>query len=665
MQFLFNFLCIVGVSTTAIHAAPITIDNQMYHLGTPGFPEWSSYENRKPHGRELHLKFAATLNETPMTLLWRQDGVKQGWGIYLNGKRLGNLERVDARLEQVLEIPAGRLRDGENALSIRAPKQIDDISVGRFQLLAGKPTAALSRGSIDIHVNEGDSPSPCRITIARPDNTLAALFADPIPSSRPQPAVRPGVVYTGNGRARIHLLPGQYVVYASRGFEYSVASQRINVLPQTASALRFSLEREVATEGWVSVDSHIHVRDFSGHGDSSVDERMSTIAGEGLELAISTDHNRHANYEPAAKRTRVNGHFTTVIGNEVTTKAGHFNAFPIAAEASLPDYKQTNWTRLLQGIRNTKGVQVIQLNHPRNVHGGYSPTSTNEFDLLTGSHRREISFDAMEVVTSAAMQSDIMALFHDWFALLNRGHRIVGVASSDTHDVSRFILGQARTYVRAADDKPANIDIDQVCQNMLKGRALISMGLLTEIAVNGRFKVGDLAMPTSDHITASVKVYGPRWSKVDRIRLYANGIKVADQAVENSPDSLKASQTFNVRVPGNDFHLVAIATGPGIMEPYWETPRPYQPTSKTFEPLSIGATNPVWIDSDRNGKFDSPHQIARRVLAKIDGDLNGLRTQLRNFDAAVAVQINSMISEELKSAALKEFQTAAGRLRRN
>ena len=211
-----------------------------------------------------------------------------------------------------------------------------------------------------------------------------------------------------------------------------MASQRISVLAGKPSTLRFSLKREVDTKGWVSVDSHIHVLDFSGHGDSSVDERMMTIAGEGLELAISTDHNKHADYAPAAKKMGVNDRFSTVIGNEVTTKAGHFNAFPIHADAAIPDYKQTNWTQLIKGIRDTPGVQVIQLNHPRNVHGGYSPTSTNEFDLLTGDHPREIGFDAMEVVTSAAMQSDIMALFHDWFAL-----RIADERLSDSRPVTR------------------------------------------------------------------------------------------------------------------------------------------------------------------------------------------------------------------------------------
>lgn len=653
---------LIGVSNC--DAAQL-IDGRFYHLGTKGFPEWAEYAGRTPHGRELHLQFAAEANSSPKTLLLTQSSVKQGWGVYLNGKRLGNLARSESKLENLIEISPKRLRSGNNTLSIRAPKSIDDIEVGRFQLLDGAPDEALSLGTLNVRVNSGNGPLPCRITVAHPDDTLAALSAAALPDHAPGLAVRPGVVYTGNGQARIHLLPGEYVVYASHGFEYSVASRRINVLPGNPSTVNFDLKPQVNTEGWVSIDSHIHVLDFSGHGDSSVDERMLTIAGEGLELAISTDHNKHADYAPAASKMKVDHRFTTVIGNEVTTKAGHFNAFPIAAGSAIPDYKQTNWTRLLKGIRGTKGVQVIQLNHPRNVHGGYSPTSTNEFDLLTGDHAREIRFDAMEVVTSAAMQSDIMALFHDWFALLNRGRQIVGVASSDTHDVSRFILGQARTYVRADDRDPSKISVDEVCRNLLRGRALISMGLLATIKINTRHSVGDLVSHAKGPLNVKVEVTGPAWSTVDRIRIYANGIKLADRRVKSAVARIKAVEVFSIAGLKNDTHLVAIATGPGVMKPFWDTPRPYQPSSKTFTPLSIAATNPVWIDVDGNGSYDSPHATAARIVQSTKSNKKQLLQRLARMDAAVVVQANALLQHENEKLDAKWFRKSAERLRQN
>ena len=99
----------------------------------------------------------------------------------------------------------------------------------------------------------------------------------------------------------------------------------------------------------------------------------------------------------------------------------------------------------MQRMRSTPGVQVVQLNHPRNVHSNFSPTSAEHFNYSTGRNLRgpQWSFDAFEVITSAALQDDLHRLFRDWFGVLNHGHRITGLGSSDTHDVSRYILVKA------------------------------------------------------------------------------------------------------------------------------------------------------------------------------------------------------------------------------
>jgi hypothetical protein len=51
----------------------------------------------------------------------------------------------------------------------------------------------------------------------------------------------------------------------------------------------------------------------------------------------------------------------------VTTRAGHFNAFPIRAGSTVPDHEITDWTRLLTAIRSATvpGSTIVILNHPR------------------------------------------------------------------------------------------------------------------------------------------------------------------------------------------------------------------------------------------------------------------------------------------------------------
>ena len=100
---------------------------------------------------------------------------------------------------------------------------------------------------------------------------------------------------------------------------------------------------------------------------------MITLAAEGIELPIATDHNVHIDHDPFARKMHVRQYFTPVIGNEVTTRVAHFNVFPVEAGATIPDYKSTDWSVTLAGIHRTPGVRVAILNHARDVHGGTRP----------------------------------------------------------------------------------------------------------------------------------------------------------------------------------------------------------------------------------------------------------------------------------------------------
>jgi hypothetical protein len=405
------------------------------------------------------------------------------------------------------------------------------------------------------------------------------------------------------------------------------------------------IRREVPTPGLVSCDTHMHTLTFSGHGDATIDERMITIAGEGIELAVATDHNVHTDYTEPAQRMRVQERFTAVIGNEVTTKKGHFNAFPIRPGSAPPDYKLEDWPPLMQAIRSTPGVRVVVLNHPRNIHSDFQPLGPANYNAVTGETRRgpEFTFDAVEVVTSAALQSDPMLGFRDWFALLNHGYRVAGIGSSDSHDVSRFILGQGRTYVARPDDNAAAIDVDAACESFLKGRIFISMGLLTHMTVNERFGVGDLATGLGDQLRVEVAVLGPSWVNADRVELFANGVRIREQKIEHTAGSVeKATVTWLVPRPPHDVHLVAVATGPGVTEPYWAIPKPYQPTSRAWTPRVIGATNPIWIDADGDGQYTSPRGYAAKLLAGLGPDPREIVPALDSFDEAVAAQAASL-----------------------
>ncbi len=633
-------------STSVLLAAPVTIDSRRHHLGFEGEREWKDLDALTPEGRSLTISFDARSNPQPGTFFIRQRDVKLRWPVLLNGRRLGLLDLMEYPEVATLPIPAGALRDGTNSLSILSPEAPDDIFVEGVTFDSRPPEEARRDGIVRVRVSNRDTQAalPCRITVADAQGALAALSCDP---ARTNLAVRPGVVYTSDGSADIALPAGDYTIYATRGFEYGVAEQKVSVRDGSSEDIHLKIRREVDTARLAACDTHIHTFTFSKHGDATADERVITLAGEGIELAVASDHNQHADYTESVRRLNVAPYLTYVPANEVTTSAGHFIAFPIADFKAPPaDAKLTDWPALMRDIRRVPGTEIVVLNHPRDIHNGFVPFAPQNFDADTADNLRDsapFSFDAIEVCNSGTLRSDFMQSFRDWFALLNHGYRITAVGSSDSHDVSRFIVGQSRTYIAMDDQNPGQLDVAEACRQLKASRAYVSMGLFTQLTVDERFKPGDLATPLGNEIAVTVRVLGPSWTQADRVELFANGIKIREEAIPSGNHAgEKARLTWRLPKPAHDVHLIAIAHGPGVTAPYWAIPLPYQPTDRLRSPVVIGATNPVWIDADADGKFTAARDYARAIIDRAGGDPAKIATALRSWDAATAAQVESL-----------------------
>src|SRR5207249_8488164 len=137
---------------------------------------------------------------------------------------------------------------------------------------------------------------------------------------------------------------------------------------------------------------------------------------------------------------------------------------------------------------------------PRDRHGDFRPFGPEHHNALTGENLDGwvLRANAMEVINSGAQQTDVLRPYRDWFGLLNRGLFLTPVGASDSHDVSRFLVGQARTYIRCRDDAPGNIDVPEAVTQLLAGRVLVSLGLLAEITINGKYGPGDLVPATGE-----------------------------------------------------------------------------------------------------------------------------------------------------------------------
>lgn len=633
-------------------APSLIVEKGLVHLRNDPVREWSSFPE-VAKADHLEVRFAEKRNPTEYALRLRQQDVKQVWRALLNGKPLGQLVRDE--MDQVIyfPVPAGLLVDGENVLKIETsaggPAAADDIRVGEIKLDTRPLQEVLAESQLHIRVVDADSnqPLPARITIANADGSLQMTGA----ISNDKLAVRAGVIYSADGEAQIDLPAGTYTVYAGRGFEYSLAQVEVTLAKGQSAEHTLAIRREVPTPGYVACDTHIHTLTHSGHGDASISERMITLAGEGIELPIATDHNVHIDYEPHAAKLSVRKHFTPVIGNEVTTAVGHFNVFPIEPQARVPDHRAKDWPTIFDEIFASPGVKVAILNHGRDVHSGVRPFGPDRFNAASGDNLLgwPMRFNAMEVINSGATQTDPLQLTRDWMTLLNRGHQVTPVGSSDSHDVSRYIVGQGRTYIRLGDSDSGKLDVDEATANFLQGRVLISYGLLAELTIDGKYQSGDLGAATGDKVKATVRVFGPHWTTATQVRLYANGALLREEEIPpaegGSSRGLKWEHVFEFERPKHDVFLTAVAIGPGIDGPYWQTAKPYQPTSPDWQSYVLGLSGAVWVDGDGDGRRSSARDYAISVIAESGGDPKKLIAALAKYDSATAIQAAALYTD--------------------
>jgi predicted metal-dependent phosphoesterase TrpH len=625
----------------------IVIEPRLLHLGNDSNDRFADV-SRDPQGTRLESAFEATANAGEQLLIVRQRDVDDVWLVALNGTPLGELTRRREAVSRHLRVPQGVLRDGENRLTIEPRRVGDDVIVGSIELDPRPLFEALRLERVTVEVVDTRSGErlPSRIDLLRRgDVARPELFE--IAAGL---ATRPGIAYTGNGTFAFALEPGVYDVVASRGMEWSEARAEIVLDGQGQTSLDLTLRREVETPGFIASDTHVHTLTYSGHGDSSVEERVVTIAAQGIELAVATDHNHHTEYRELQDAAGLGASFTSVIGNEVTTDAGHFTAFPFAKDAALPAFDHADYGKLVADMRG-KGAEVVFLNHPRWPRIESSPFATFELNRISGefgASAPEIAFDGIEVINANTLLDDGEYLLRDWFALLNAGHRIFAVASSDTHTVGEPV-GMGRTYVAGADADPAAIDVDAVCAAYRAGNFSAAFGIFVATAV-GDVGMGGTVAAGRDPLPLRVDVRRPSWVTPRRIVVYLNGVEVAQRRLDDSPGANSRRETIEIPPPRHDATLVAVAFGDGLDVPHWPTRVPY----------TLGIANPIFVDADGDGEFTSPRALAERTVAAANG-AEALLAGLAALDDATAIQALAILRRDAAEAtrtALEAFVAA-------
>lgn len=289
-------------------------------------------------------------------------------------------DRASARSGEMVELAAG----GKARVDLSMPRPAY-LSVSVWDEQGGPLPAKISVQATYQH--EGDEPPREFLYDLRIGEKMRPSDLEP---DREDPATRrylERVFFAPSGSAGKALRPGSYRIYASRGIEYELASQEVELKAGEQTELSMVLRQLMPTPGWASADLHVHSA-HSVDSDMGLADRVASYAVEGVDYLSSTDHNFVSDFRPALEAQKLQRWVRTTVGLELTTlEMGHFNAFPLILDPGPVTHGSLGWFRrppeeLFNQLRcphgsapgclgHPKGNTLLQVNHPRDSILGY------------------------------------------------------------------------------------------------------------------------------------------------------------------------------------------------------------------------------------------------------------------------------------------------------
>lgn len=439
---------------------------------------------------------------------------------------------------------------------------------------------------------------------------------------------------THDGRVTQQVPAGSYLLRVTRGPEYDLVEERVQVEDGQTVAVEATLSRSVDTTGWVSTDYHAHSTP-SGDNYCNTRDRIINFAAEHIEFAPTTEHQRLYDWTPQIEQLGLGNHIKTVPGIELTGSGQHFNSFPFEPDplsqnggAPLWHFDPRinaitlrNWgTPTLAGgsridpaanARNRVRLfgggpdRWVQANHP---DVGSVFFDRNRDGIADGGFKSlEELIDAAEVWSAEILNLSPRYGTREgpnrtfgWLQMLNQGRHVWCVAVSDAHRIFGNGVGGWRTYVPSLTDSPAEIDHEEIIRNSKAGRMMITNGPFLEVTTADGLPIGSSVIREGS-IDLQVRVQTPNWLEIDRVQVLVNGrqpeeydFRKSDAPGKFQDGVVNFDETIRVALQ-QDAHLIVVAIGEkSDIEKGWGL-NPYG----QMHPVAY--TNPIYVDVDGNG----------------------------------------------------------------
>jgi hypothetical protein len=434
---------------------------------------------------------------------------------------------VDAQGRFSVEVPVSAVQwfAALEAAHTSAPVRFTPGSSGELRLDVSPG------GEIRVRVLDADTKLPvvARLIVKGIDGTVDPSFGPDYRASGAGP-----IMDVLEGEVATPLPAGRYRVAATKGLEWSIDAEFVDVQSGHTKSVDLMLRHVVPTPGVVGCDLHVHARP-SFDSPVSAEDRVLSLVSAGVDFAVPTEHNIVGDYTQPLEVLRLTRQLAHVTGIEITTynpRFGHFGLFPYPASNGVPPFKGTTAGSVFAAARRGDPNRVLQVNHPR-LPSGIGYFHVIGFDPKVGRIPAGMrgDFDAIEVYNGydLATRGRTEQVMEDWFALLNLGKRFAATGSSDSHRIQYQWAGYPRTMAlvepRSGGDTGQPIETAAVVAAIKKGRSYVTSGPLIEIELGGGDKPArpgdELAAPRGAPLTGKLRIRAAPWVDVTSVEVLA------------------------------------------------------------------------------------------------------------------------------------------------
>jgi hypothetical protein len=331
----------------------------------------------------------------------------------------------------------------------------------------------------------------------------------------------------------LDLPAGETLIEATRGQEYSLASQTVDLKAGTRPTVAVRLKRwvDMAARGWYSSDAHIHAN-YTAHHHQNITVRDVRLYAHGEDLnnanmmvANSSGAYLHDFQYFEGRPNALSDARYILYWNEEMRNGGPYG------HMSFFNLKQLVYP-MFTGTRNTPFTDDYPPNFTQAAaarkQGGavtyVHPAVAPNFENMGGVSARELpvdlalgEVDAMDVISNV----DELAATEIWYRLLNCGFRLAVSAGTDsfTNVADHYTPGGGRVYVHSGSP----LNYGEWVRAYKQGRSFASNGPVVSLTVDGKEPGEEVQFPAGARPRVRVKAQVETQLPLDRVEVVVNG----------------------------------------------------------------------------------------------------------------------------------------------